>query len=401
MLTDQKVKALKPKEKQYKFSDEKGLYLLIKPNGGKYWRLKYRLSGKEKTLAIGVYPDVSLKNARLARDEAKKLIQSGIDPTRHKRERVLKQTDTDFKKLGLSWADNRKDLAENTKGDILSRFNNHIFPFIGAVPIADISRESLINIIDRLNTKKIHTKTISKIHGQIINVYKHAIAAGLCERNLAMDIKPLLPKGDQTQHRKALSTNEVPLFLTKLDSYGGTFETVTALKLLILTAARPGEVQKAVWSDFDLDKAVWIRPSERMKMKKEHPTPLSTQAIAILKKLHTVTGRRTHLFPNQRNPKTYFSKNTLNQAISKRMGFDATAHGMRTVFSSLANEFGYNPDAIEVQLAHLEKNSVRRAYNRTKYWNERVILAQQWADYLDSLKAGSNVVVGNFKRTGS
>ena len=399
MLTDQKVKALKPKEKQYKVSDEKGLYLLIKPNGGKYWRFRYRFFNKDKALAIGVYPDTTLKKARLIRDDAKKLLLDGVDPVQNKKDQKAKKQDSNFHDLALAWMDTKRDWSKSTKKDTLSRFNNHVFPFIGNQSIQDITRHAIINIIDRLKTKKIHSTTIAKIHRHIVNVYKYAIASGVCERNLALDLQPLLPQGDEIKHRKALTQEEIPLFLNKLESYGGSFEVIIALKLLILTASRPGEVQKAVWEDFDLENSVWIRPSERMKMKKEHPTPLPNQAVNILVDLHKVTGNRKYLFPNQRDPLSYMSENTLNQAIKKRMGFDATAHGMRSVFSTLANKFGYNPDAIEMHLAHIEKNAVRRAYNRTKYWDERVLMAQQWADYLDNLKAGNNVVIGNFKKT--
>jgi len=392
-LTDPKIKTSKPKEKDYKLADEKGLFLLIKKTGAKYWRLKYRYNGKEKLLAFGVYPDVSLKDARSKRDEAKKLLQDGIDPSEHKKQQsYILNSGSKFEELAIDWMNNKKDWAEQTRNDRAGAFKNHIFPFIGHVPIDQITRQQLINILERLKESGKHSKTIGEIHGGVVSVYKYAIAKGVCERNLADDIKPLLPKGDKTEHRKALAREEIPLFLRQLDNYGGSFATVCALKLLLLTAARPGEVFKAVWTDFDLDNAVWIRPSERMKARKEHPTPLQRQAVEILKSLHRVTGGRVHVFPNQNDPKNHMSENTLNQAISKRMGFDATAHGMRSVFSSLANEFGFNPDAIEMQLAHMEKNEVRRAYNRTKYWDERVEMAQQWADYLDSLRSGANVI---------
>lgn len=398
-LTDIKVKTAKPKDKDYKLSDEKGLFLLIKKTGAKYWRLKYRYNGKEKSLAIGVYPAVTLKSARLKRDEAKKLLLDGIDPSEHKKQQSYTlKSDCQFEALAFDWMATKKDWAEQTKKDRVGAFKNHIFPFIGSTPIDEVTRQQLINIIDRLKVSGKHSRTMGEIHGSIVSVYGYAVAKGLCERNLAQDIKPLLPKGDKVEHRKALDRKDIPRFLIQLDNYGGAFSTVCALKLLTLTAARPGEVFKAVWIDFDLENAVWIRPSERMKARKEHPTPLCKQAIEILNNLHRVTGNREYLFPNERNPKSHMSENTLNQAISRRMGFNATAHGMRSVFSSLANEFGFNPDAIEMQLAHMEKNEVRRAYNRTKYWDERVVMAQQWADYLDSLKSGGNVIP--FKKVG-
>ena len=241
-------------------------------------------------------------------------------------------------------------------------------------------------LVDRLKASGKHSKTIGEIIGGVVSVYQYGIAMGICERNLAQDIKPLLPKGDKVKHRAALDRKDIPLFLNQLDNYGGSFSTVCALKLLILTAARPGEVFGAVWSDFDLDNAVWIRPSERMKARKEHPTPLCKQALKMLKNLYRVTGNREYLFPNERRPTAHMSENTLNQAINRRMGFNATAHGMRSVFSTLMNEEDFNPDAIDVHLSHTKDSTVRRAYNRSPYWNERLIITQKWADYLDNLK---------------
>ncbi len=396
-LTDIKIKSLTPKGKDFKAADGKGLYLLVKKTGAKYWRLKYRFNGKEKVFACGIYPETSLKKARLKTDDAKRLLMDGIDPNEDKKQKsYIANSNYQFKALALEWMSTKKDWAKQTRADRAGAFKNHIFPFIGSTPINEITKLQLINIVDRLKLDGKHSKTIGEIIGGVSSVFKYAIAMGACERNLAQDIKPLLPTGDKVTHRAALDRKDIPLFLNQLDNYGGSFSTVCALKLLILTAARPGEVFGAVWSDFDLDNAVWLRPSERMKARKEHPTPLCKQALKMLTNLHRVTGNRQHLFPNERRPTAHMSENTLNQAINRRMGFNATAHGMRSVFSSLANEFGFNPDAIEMQLAHVEKNEVRRAYNRSQYWEERVVMAQQWADYLDGLKAGTNVIP--FKR---
>lgn len=392
MLNHTRIQALKPKVKTYSVADSDGLTLVVRPNGKKVWWYRYRYAGKQKTYTIGEYPSVGLAEARQKRDEAKKWLIDGKDPVAQRQHEQFRKSETSFQTVAEAWMEKQKNWTDETRSDRLSRFNNHIFPFIGAVPVEDVSREALINIINRMTGAGLHTKTIGRIYGQVINVYKHAIAAGMCERNVAYDLKPLLPVGDQETPRKSLSKEDVPTFLNALDDYNGRAETIIALKLLVLTGARPGEIQKALWSEFDLDAKTWSRSSERMKMRRDHDMPLSRQALEQLNLLHTLTGHRKQLFPHISDPDKFMSENTLNQAIQKRMGFDATAHGMRSVFSTLMNEMGFNPDAIERQLAHEEANKVRRTYNRAKYWDERVKLVQQWADYLDSLRDGAEVI---------
>ena len=397
-LTDTKIKNCKPKDKAYKVYDQKGLFIQITPAGNKIWRFKYPYAGKEKLLSIGQYPSIGLKDARAKANEARQLLAKGIDPAIEKKRVSNDKGHYLFESVAIRWADKNRDWSESYRFDTLQRLKNHVYPSIGNIHINKIQREDLIRCFNRIRSKDLHTSTITKIHQHIRAVYLYAIAEGSCDRCLADDIKPLLPTGDPVQHRKALETAQIPDFLRKLDNYGGQIETVIALKLLTITGVRARNVFAAVWDEFDLDKAVWFVPSERMKMRRLHITPLPRQTIKDLRLLHSMTGHGRYLFPNQQTPGGHMGENTLNEAISKFMGFDATAHGMRAVFSTHANECGYNPDAIEVQLAHTDINAVRAAYNRSKYWNERVEMVQQWADHLDSLKAGAEIIP--FRRAG-
>ncbi len=237
----------------------------------------------------------------------------------------------------------------------------------------------------------LHSATIKKIFQHTAKVMEHAIAKGACDRNLVNDIKPLLPKGDPTQHRVPFEKEEIPLFLRKLENYGGRYETIIALKLLTWTAARPGEVQKAMWKEIDLDTANWLVPDEKMKMGRDQTFPLPRQAVEALTHLKGITGYHPYLFPvqsNRRSKNGYMSENTLNLAI-KRMGFKADAHGVRTTFSTLMNEMCYDPIAIEAQLSHQIGNQITTIYNRAGYLGARRGLMQTWADYLDKLKNGT------------
>jgi integrase len=272
--------------------------------------------------------------------------------------------------------------------DVQARAKNHILPLIGDTPMNDITRHDLINLTDRLKIKRLHSASVAKIHGYLTATFKHAIASGIIERNLAEDIRPLLPTGSPVKNRAALGKDQLPEFLAKLDKYQGRYETIIALKLLMWTATRPQETYAARWCEFDLDKGLWTPTIERMKKRRLHIIPLQTQAISALRELHRVTGHGAYLFPNQTKPDTHMSMNTLNFAIQKRMGFDATAHGVRATFSTMANELDLGrPDIIEVSLAHVD-GSVRGIYNRADYLEERRATMQRWADYLDGIKAG-------------
>jgi len=396
-LTDAKVKNAKPGDKQYKIYDEKGLFVIVRPDGGKWWRFRYRVGGKEQTLSLGTYPDVSLKEAREKRKAALNQLDAGDDPAALRKSRKKKVSDENckFKSVAERWMVKNKGWADSTRYDTERRLLNHVYPVIELHHVNEIEKEDLTRLINAMTTKGLHSGTMRKIFQHIDGIFKYAIAEGLCGRNIARDVEPLLPSGDPVKNRPALLESDVPIFLRKLDEYG-SFQTAIALRLLIVTAARPGNVFSARWAEFDLDNAVWSIPGERMKMRRIHYSPIPKRLLEDLKLLYQVTGTREYLFPSQSKPATHhMSENTLNLAV-KRMGFDATSHGMRSVFSTMLNERGYNPDAVEVQLAHIDKNTVRAAYNRGKYWDERVNMLQDWEDWLFLMKTGGNVL--DFKK---
>jgi len=403
MLTDQKVKALKPKNKQYKIADEKGLYLLVKPNSGKYWRLKYHFLGKEKNLAIGVYPDVSLKQARLARDEAKKLIHLGIDPTQDKQEQKLKRlelSNNSYEVVTREWiATKRKQWSKIHSDKVTRSFEQDIFPSLGNKPINEITAPILLFAL-----RKIENRGALEVAQRVLQrcgaVFTYGIATGICQRNPATDLKGSLTT-PKKEHYKALSKKELPAFLSDLEKYDGHITSKLGLQLLIHTFIRTKELREAVWSEFDFEAKQWIIPAERMKMKAEHIVPLSKQAIEILEQLKEINGQYDYVLAGIRNPKKPISNNTLLYGIY-RMGYHsrATAHGFRATASTILNEMGYNRDAIERQLAHAESNKVRAAYNRAEYLNERIVIMQDWSNLLESMTSGNNVIIGDFKKAG-
>jgi len=403
MLTDQKVKALKPKEKQYKVSDEKGLYLLVKPNAGKYWRLKYRFAGKEKNLAIGVYPDVSLKQARLERDEAKKLIQANIDPVQDKQEQKLKRlelSNNSYEVVAREWIEKKRTQWSKVHSDkVLRSFEQDIFPPLGRKPINEITPPILL-----LALRKIESRGALEVAQRALQrcgaVFAYGISTGICERNPANDLKGALTT-PKKENYKALNRKELPVFLSDLEKYDGEITVKLGLQLMVHTFVRTKELIGAVWSEFDLDAKQWVIPADRMKMKAEHIVPLSKQAIEILELLKQLNGRYEFVLAGINNPKKTISNNTLLYAVY-RMGYHnrTTVHGFRATASTILNEMGYNHDAIERQLAHAESIKVRAAYNRAEYLPERTIIMQDWSNLIESMTNGNNVVLGDFKKAG-
>lgn len=298
-----------------------------------------------------------------------------------------------FNKLAIAWMDSKRGWSENYRNDVNQRLTNHVFPIIGNKHVNNITRDNFIQIIERVKHLKLHSDTIKKIFCHSGSVIDYSIAHGICERNLVNDIKPLLPTGDEVKHRVALKKEELPLLLQKLENYGGRYETIVALQLLIWTAARPGEVRQAMWQEIDLENAKWTVPAGKIKMRREHTFPLPTQAVKILIQLQMVTGHKPYLFPvqsNRRSKNECMSENTMKKAI-QRMGFNADAHGVRSTFSTLMNEHNFNPIAIEAQMAHKTGGQISSIYNRADYLDERRKLMQSWANYLDKLKAGNTI----------
>ncbi len=391
VLSDARIRALKPREKPYKQADFDGLYLLIKPNGSKLWRFKYRWLRKEKLLALGKYPEVTLADARRKRDEARSLIANDEDPSSVRKDQKAKaaaeQTET-FAKIAAELLEKKRieGRAETTlaKTEWLHRL---LGADIGQMPISQITARDILVPLKKIENKGNHESAI-RMRSAAGAVFRYAIALGLADNDPTYGLKDALIR-PQVRHRAAITDpTQVGALLRAIDGFSGQTSTRLALQLLSLTALRPGELRMAEWEEIDGAKAVWTVPAHRAKMRRPHAVPLSHQALECVKQLRTLTGWGALLFPSVRSSRRCMSDNTLNAAL-RRMGYgkeEMTAHGFRAMFSTLANESGrWHPDAIERALAHVEKNEIRRAYARGEYWSERVELAQWWADHLDTL----------------
>jgi integrase len=390
-LTDTAIRKAKGGEKPYKLSDAGGLYLLVKSDRAKYWRLKYRLAGKEKLLALGVYPNVSLAEAREARDEAKGLIKDRLDPVnarRQKRRADHVASGNTVEVIARKWIETQRHRwVPSHASRVLESLEADVFPDLGSRPITSIGAPDLLATLRKIE-KRGALETAQRVLQRCSAVFRFGIASGICHSNPAGDLRGALT-APKRENYAALSAADLPEFLTKLKTYEGRPETKLALQLLMLTIVRSGELRTAHWSEFDLDAAEWRIPAERMKMRAAHLVPLSRQAIEALTALGQITGTNGFLFPGVSNRKKCMSENTMLYALY-RMGYHsrATGHGFRATASTILNEQGWNPDAIERQLAHVERNKVRAAYHRSEYLAERRKMMQAWADYLDAAASG-------------
>ena len=389
-LTDSKLRTL---TEPGKYFDGGGLYLELTKAGGRYWRMKYRHEGKEKLLAFGVYPALSLKSARDLAATAKKTMQGGADPGQLRKDAKTKATHeaaNTFEAVARDWlAHQAARWAVITRDRIRASLEADIFPTLGARPIASIKPGEIMAAVKKVEARGAADQA-DRVLKRVKAVYRFAVTHERIEANPMLDLVPSeILKPRYVTHRPALADKDLPEFLAKLAAYEGDPHTVNALRLLMLTATRPGETRGALWAEFDLDAALWIIPAERMKMRIEHRVPLSTQAVEVLRTMQTLSGDRVLVFPSPFYPSKSLSENTFNSALA-RMGFkgSATAHGFRALFSTVANECGWNPDVIERQLAHVERNGVRAAYHRSTYTTDREKLMQWWADYLDGRKTG-------------
>ena len=395
MLTDTLIRKTKAPVKPKKLADERGLYLLLTPSGGKWWRFKYRIAGKEKLLSLGTYPDVSLAKARDARDEARRQLADGTDPSaarqRDKREKA-ESAANDFETVAREWLENVKPRwAAVYHDDTLKRFEAFIFPGIGRKPIADVTAPELLALLRKVEARGT-VETAHKVGRACGQVFRYGIASGRCERNPAADLRGALKARPKPKHMAALPASELPAFLRKIDEYDGDLQTKLAMRLLALTFVRTNELRSATWAEIDLDKAEWIIPAERMKTKAPHHVPLSQQAVDAFRQLRESNNKWSWVFPG-RAPTKPMSKNTVLFALY-RMGYHTrmTGHGFRALASTALNEIGYRPDVIERQLAHGERNAVRAAYHRSQYLEERKTMMQAWADFLDAQHARAKVV---------
>ena len=385
-LSDAKARNAKPGTKPYKIADGEGLFLLVMPTGSKYWRLKYFFGKKEKVLALGVYPEITLADARDRRAQARKILAAGNDPGEAKKEvkrQAMLRSAHAFEVIAREWFEKRKhEWATSSAGMMLARLEQHVFPKLGPRPIAEITAPEVLAMVRSVEDRGT-LETARRVMQMTGQIFMYAIATGRAERNPVPELRGAL-KTPVVKHRSYLKENELPGYLEKLEGYDGDPLTPLALRLLLLTFVRTTELRAALWQEIDWEKAEWRIPPERMKMKELHIVPLSRQAIAVLRELHQHSGNRQFIFPNGHNPSTFMSENTMLYALY-RMGYHsrATGHGFRSTASTILNEHGFHADVIERQLAHSESNSVRAAYNHAQYLPERRKMMQWWADYLD------------------
>ena len=392
-LTDTAIKKAKPSDKPVKLSDGKGLYLLVNPVGSKLWRWKYRVLGKEKVMSLGMYPDVSLAQARDGVENARKVLAAGNDPMAiRKAHKVASRTaaENSFEAVARRWWIHWKPArSEQHAGQVMRRFEANVFPHIGVRPVADIQAPELVAML-----KAIEARGVSDLAKRALQtssqVFRYAIAHGLAKRNPSTDIKP----GDvlasrQKQNLARIDGKELPELLRHIDAYQGAVTTRLAMKLMAMTFVRTTELIGARWAEFDLESARWDIPAERMKMKTPHIVPLSRQAVNLLKTLQLISGHGVMLFPGERDHEKSMSNNTILKAL-ERMGYKGrmTGHGFRGVASTLLHEMGFDHAHIEIQLAHQERNEVSAAYNHATYLKQRVELMQSWSDYLDNCTTG-------------
>ena len=387
-LSDAKVRNAKPLAKSYKITDGQGLFLQVNPTGSKYWRLKYHFAGKEKLLALGVYPDVSLEDAREKRGNARKILAVGGDPSKAKQEakrKLLAAVENSFELVAREWfLKQKKEWKPNTTKTVLNRLENDILPKLGSRPVAEINAPEVLAMLRAIEKRGAldMAKRAMQTTGQ---VFMYAIATGRAVRNPVPDLRGALETAP-SKHRAYLKEAELPEFLRMLETYDGHPETKLAIRFLMLTFVRTIEMRAAEWQEINFEKAEWRIPPSRMKMKEEHIVPLSRQAIAVLKALNGYSGNRHYLFPKQSKYTGFMSENTVLYALY-RLGYHsrATGHGFRSTASTILNENGFSPDVIERQLAHGERNKVRAAYNHAQYLPERRKMMQWWADYLDKI----------------
>ncbi|KVE23537.1 integrase [Burkholderia singularis] len=396
-LTDTAIRNAKPADKPVRLFDGGGLYLEIAPSGGKWWRLKYRFGGKEKRYSLGVYPEVTLATARKKRDEAREKLAAGIDPGEakkaEKRASLLAAAHS-FEVVARGWMDERKTTVEPAQHEkTLARMENDVFPWLGKRPIAEIDAPEILVVLKRVDGRGARF-TAHRIRSEISRVFRYGIKEGYCKTDPARDLVDAIPPAQTTHFASITEPEKVAEMLRAFDGFTGTFPVLCALKLAPMLFVRPGELRKAQWSQFELDKGEWRYFVN--KTKTDHLVPLATQAVAILRELHALTGEGVYVFPGARDRNRPMSEAAINAAL-RRLGYDTrteiTGHGFRAMARTILHEeLEEKPEVIEHQLAHTVPDSLGRAYNRTKFIKARRSMMQQWADYLDKLKAGAEII---------
>ncbi|AIO24218.1 MULTISPECIES: tyrosine-type recombinase/integrase [Burkholderia cepacia complex] len=396
-LTDTAIRNAKPADKPVRLFDGGGLYLEIAPSGGKWWRLKYRFGGKEKRYSLGVYPEVTLATARKKRDEAREKLAAGIDPGEakkaEKRASLLAAAHS-FEVVARGWMDERKTTVEPAQhAKTLARMENDVFPWLGKRPIAEIDAPEILVVLKRVDGRGARF-TAHRIRSEISRVFRYGIKEGHCKADPARDLVDAIPPAQTTHFASITEPEKVGEMLRAFDGFTGTFPVLCALKLAPMLFVRPGELRKAEWAQFDLDKGEWRYFVN--KTKTDHLVPLAAQAVTILRELHALTGEGVYVFPGARDRNRPMSEAAINAAL-RRLGYDTrteiTGHGFRAMARTILHEeLEEKPEVIEHQLAHTVPDSLGRAYNRTKFIKARRSMMQQWADYLDKIKAGVEII---------
>lgn len=387
-LNARQVELSKAKDKPYKLADGGGLYLLVNPNGTKYWRLKYRIAGKEKLLAVGVYPSMTLAEARARRESAKKILAAGGDPMQEKQEEKrakLMAVTNSFEKLALEWYEHKRPTwSKGYADDILEYLQKDIFPYIGERVITDIKPMDMLAVLRKMEQRGVLDK-LKKTRQACRQIFTYAVITGRAEHNPVLDLASAL-KTPRQKHFPHLMPDQLGEFLRALANYSGSRITQNATRLLMLTGVRTIELRAAEWNEVDFGLSLWQIPPERMKMRRPHVVPLSRQALAIMDEMKCISGRGRYIFPGRNDAGKPMSEAGINQVI-KRIGYAgrATGHGFRHTMSTILHEQGYNSAWIETQLAHADKNSIRGTYNHAQYLDGRRDMLQWYADYLDSL----------------
>lgn len=384
-LTDAAIKQAKPQDKRFKLYDEHGLYLEVSPNGGKWWRLKYRLDGKENTKSLGTYPLVTLKEARDKAFEYRKQIAEGVKPG------VTPRGGVAFRDVAKQWFERFMEPAGGRyPPEVWRRLEREVFPYIGDLALTSIEPPDILFILRKLEARGV-IETAHKIKSYISQTMRFGVASGIIRSDPTRDLSGAIAPRRKEPMPAIIDPAAVGRLMRAIYGYEGSLVVRSALKLAALTFVRPGELRKAEWSEVDLDAAEWRIPAEKMKMKRPHIVPLSDQALLVLQELRVITGDGKYLFPSVRSRQRAMSDMTVNAAL-RAMGYsqnEMTGHGFRAMASSLLAEQGWSVDAIERQLAHIEKNKVRAAYHRSEHLDERRRMMQAWADYLDSLRAST------------
>ncbi|MBU0933192.1 MAG: tyrosine-type recombinase/integrase [Alphaproteobacteria bacterium] len=402
MLTYIQINAAKPREKAWSLSDSQGLLLVIQPNGSKLWRFKYRFLDKQKTLHLGGWPHVSLADARVRRDEAKRKIAEGLDPAlEKKRARIAAKyaAANTFEDVAKEWLVKceRDGLAQVTV-DKIRWLLAKAYPIIGSIPIAQITPHEALAVLRKVEATGAF-ESARRMRSVLSRVFRYGVATVRCDKDVAADLRGAIASPKVKHFAAITKPSEVGALLRAIDGYSGHKVTVMAMRLSPHVLLRPGELRQAEWADIDFEEAIWFIPAERMKMRRPHRVPLSRQVIDMLRELHEHTHWWKYLFPCLGKPRKPMSENAVNQGLRK-LGYTSdqmTAHGFRAMAATLLNERGeWNPDAIERQLAHVDTNQVRRAYARGEYWDERVQMMQSWSDYLDELRDGGKILRPSF-----